>query len=198
MPYKVKGKCVYKKDSGKKVGCTKGSVKDYLAALHMHADESLDVTEDELKGTIRSVIDEHAKEYVWGVKGPQRVANKYSIKTLIKNILLEQGGAPAWRDVDEEAWQRLTMEPTQRTDIRPLIEAENLAKTIIGLFENPSQFNKGGLPPIPKNRDELEELVRYLAPIGNQLDKNTLELVVEYTIKKLEPLIQRLYGEETN
>jgi hypothetical protein len=38
MPYthpKVKNKqCVYKKDTGKKVGCTKGSVKKYLAALH--------------------------------------------------------------------------------------------------------------------------------------------------------------------
>jgi len=33
MPYVVKGKCVYKKD-GTKVGCTKGSVKKYLAALH--------------------------------------------------------------------------------------------------------------------------------------------------------------------
>ena len=40
MPYKIKGKCVYKKDTGEKVGCTKGSVKDYLAGLHMHADES--------------------------------------------------------------------------------------------------------------------------------------------------------------
>ena len=144
MPYKVKGKCVYKKDSGKKVGCTKGSVKDYLAALHMHADESLDVTEDDLKGTIRSVIDDHAKEYVWGVKGPQRVANKYSIKTLIKNILLEQG-----------------------------------------MYD-------------PNNPAHRQALDCEMAPIGNQLDKNTLELVVEYTMKKLEPLIQRLYGEETN
>jgi hypothetical protein len=33
MPYKAKGKCVYKKDGGK-VGCTKGSVKKYLAALY--------------------------------------------------------------------------------------------------------------------------------------------------------------------
>lgn len=39
MPYKVKGKCVYKKDTGKKVGCTKGSVKDYLAALHANVDK---------------------------------------------------------------------------------------------------------------------------------------------------------------
>lgn len=34
MPYKAKGKCVYKKDTGAKVGCTKGPVKKYLAALH--------------------------------------------------------------------------------------------------------------------------------------------------------------------
>lgn len=41
MPYKVKGKCVYKKDTGKKVGCTKGDIKDYLAALHANViDES--------------------------------------------------------------------------------------------------------------------------------------------------------------
>lgn len=40
MPYKVKGKCVYKKDGGAKVGCTKGSVKKYLAALHANASES--------------------------------------------------------------------------------------------------------------------------------------------------------------
>ena len=38
MPYKVKGKCVYKKEDNSKVGCTKGSVKKYLAALHANAD----------------------------------------------------------------------------------------------------------------------------------------------------------------
>ena len=38
MPYTVRGHCVYKKDTGKKVGCTKGDVKKYLAALHMHAE----------------------------------------------------------------------------------------------------------------------------------------------------------------
>jgi len=40
MPYKTRGKCVYKK-TGKKVGCTKGSVKKYLAALHANAKESV-------------------------------------------------------------------------------------------------------------------------------------------------------------
>jgi len=41
--------CVYKKDGGAKVGCTKGSVQDYLAALYANTDES--VTEaNTLKG----------------------------------------------------------------------------------------------------------------------------------------------------
>jgi hypothetical protein len=53
MPYKAKGKCVYKKDTGAKVGCTKGNVNDYLAALYMHADgkdESVQKEEEELVG----------------------------------------------------------------------------------------------------------------------------------------------------
>jgi hypothetical protein len=41
MPYKVKGKCVYKKEDGSKVGCTKGNVNKYLAALHANANESI-------------------------------------------------------------------------------------------------------------------------------------------------------------
>ena len=62
MPYVVRGKCVYKKgkgaEPGKKVGCTKGSVKKYLAALHMHADESLDreLTKEDLEEMIREDI----------------------------------------------------------------------------------------------------------------------------------------------
>ena len=48
MPYTVKGKCIFKKDGGAKVGCTKGDVKDYLAALHANVD---DVNEsNKLKG----------------------------------------------------------------------------------------------------------------------------------------------------
>lgn len=40
MPYQVKGKCVYKKDGGAKVGCTKGDVNKYLGALHANANEN--------------------------------------------------------------------------------------------------------------------------------------------------------------
>lgn len=53
MPYKVKGKCVYKKDTGKKVGCTRGSVKKYLAALHANVDESSDKTPTKSKNIMK-------------------------------------------------------------------------------------------------------------------------------------------------
>lgn len=40
MPYKTKKvgskTCVYKKQGGKKVGCTTGPIKKYLGALHTH------------------------------------------------------------------------------------------------------------------------------------------------------------------
>lgn len=63
MPYTVrkgtkkgeKGKkCVYKKDTNEKVGCTDGSIKKYLAALHINADESL---ERVIKDCIEEAID---------------------------------------------------------------------------------------------------------------------------------------------
>jgi len=50
MPYEARGKCVYKKDGGAKVGCTNGSVKKYLAALHANANESTQPTTDICNG----------------------------------------------------------------------------------------------------------------------------------------------------
>ena len=88
MPYKVKGKCVYKKDTGKKVGCTDGPVKDYLAALYASANESTEITKEELKEIILNVLNEHAKDFDWGAKNPDRTANQNELKTL-KNQLLK-------------------------------------------------------------------------------------------------------------
>lgn len=45
MPYTVKGKCIFKKDGGAKVGCATGDVKKYLAALHANANESIEENE---------------------------------------------------------------------------------------------------------------------------------------------------------
>jgi len=62
MPYKAKGKCVYKKGTNDKVGCTRGSVKKYLAALHTNVDESkeegktMKVTKEQLKQLVKEEI----------------------------------------------------------------------------------------------------------------------------------------------
>ena len=54
MPYKTKGKCVYKKDSGKKVGCTDGPIEDYLAALHANANEG--ISRERLREIVREEL----------------------------------------------------------------------------------------------------------------------------------------------
>lgn len=41
MPYIKKKKCIYKKDTGKKVGCTKGSIDKYMKALHANVKEGV-------------------------------------------------------------------------------------------------------------------------------------------------------------
>jgi hypothetical protein len=63
MPYKhhkVNGKqCVYKADTGKKVGCTKGSVKKYLAALHANVP---DAKNEEIEERMKIKLSEIAKK----------------------------------------------------------------------------------------------------------------------------------------
>ena len=64
MPYEVKGNCVYKKDGGAKVGCTKGSVNDYLAALHANTNENTDM----------------CNEFDFGIMGKPAVTESNQIK----------------------------------------------------------------------------------------------------------------------
>ena len=61
MPYTSSGKCVYKKNKdgsrGKKVGCTKGSVKQYLKALYANT-----LSEETMRLIIREELEEYLKE----------------------------------------------------------------------------------------------------------------------------------------
>jgi hypothetical protein len=59
MPYKIKGNCIYKKDTGKKVGCTKGSVKKYLAALHANVTNEQKI---QIKNKLKEVLRRSLKE----------------------------------------------------------------------------------------------------------------------------------------
>lgn len=86
MPYNVKGKCVYKKDTGKKVGCTKGSVKDYLGALHANANEGIN-----LRKIIREEIEDFDSGEYYQLPNiePDDSSEELEIspsKTTIKNI----------------------------------------------------------------------------------------------------------------
>jgi DNA-binding ferritin-like protein len=99
MPYTAKGKCVYKKDTGKKVGCTTGSVKKYLAALHANVDEGTGGSRIiEAIDILAEYIIAHGDE---GVKTVERVLkNKVAllknrnavheaIKSAVKEVLAE-------------------------------------------------------------------------------------------------------------
>lgn len=59
MPYKIVGKCIYNKDTGKKMGCTKGSVKRYLAALYANVP---DAKKNEIKTKLKEVLRRSLKE----------------------------------------------------------------------------------------------------------------------------------------
>ena len=59
MPYKIVGKCIYNKDTGKKMGCTKGSVKRYLAALHANVTNEQKI---QIKSKLKEVLRKSLKE----------------------------------------------------------------------------------------------------------------------------------------
>jgi len=75
MPYTIKGKCIYKKDTGKKVGCTKGDVRKYMAALQMHAESAMRIF-----NKISNILRE--SEMVPGeINTPQPVQNSHPART---------------------------------------------------------------------------------------------------------------------
>ena len=89
MPYKAKGKCVYKADTGKKVGCTTGSVKKYLSALHANVPDAKNESLNEANK--ERYTPEEIAAVIWNEE--KRPGNKFFnwlsnafIKTLYKNI----------------------------------------------------------------------------------------------------------------
>lgn len=89
MPYTTKGKCIYKSDTGKKVGCTKGSIKKYLAALHANANEST-LIESNLNG-IQDVLQEKYGEYLKGLNIYENRSSLILSKIVIKDEYKNQG-----------------------------------------------------------------------------------------------------------
>lgn len=78
MPYKIKGKCVFRKDTGKKVGCTKGNIKKYLGALHANVKESKE--KNILERLFDTIVEKIDREDSWEkylTSTPQSCGSEY-------------------------------------------------------------------------------------------------------------------------
>ena len=82
MPYKIKGNCIYKKDTGKKVGCTKGSVKRYLAALHANVTNEQKI---QIKSKLKEVLRKSLKETLLSETANSEVSDVTLKAELTKN-----------------------------------------------------------------------------------------------------------------
>jgi hypothetical protein len=82
MPYKIKGNCIYKKDTGKKVGCTKGSVKKYLAALHANVTNEQKI---QIKSKLKEVLRRSLKESLLSETANSEVSDVTLKAELTKN-----------------------------------------------------------------------------------------------------------------
>jgi hypothetical protein len=91
MPYKSKRKCVYKKDTGKKVGCTKGKVKDYLAALAINV--KTENMENKLKGGKADKM------------SPKDIADKFDVTTKMVKNQINKGKKIESEHTDDEEKQ---------------------------------------------------------------------------------------------
>jgi len=73
MPYKIKGKCIYNKDTGKKLGCTDGDVQRYLRALYANVP-------DAKKNEIRTKLKEIFRRSFANVINETAELNKKNVK----------------------------------------------------------------------------------------------------------------------
>jgi hypothetical protein len=114
MPYSIdhKNKCVYKKKSdgsrGEKVGCTKGSLKDYIAALQIHAESKKSIKktlkeQDELKEPVDGSLTQ-----VYAVQKPYSGCEMTSLVKSIDPLV----GLGAYKLVPDQVHAVFADEPT--------------------------------------------------------------------------------------
>ena len=87
MPYKIVGKCIFNTDTGKKMGCTKGSVKRYLAALHANIPDSK-------KNEIRTKLKEIFRKSFANTINETSELNKKNVK--FRRELNKNQARPKW------------------------------------------------------------------------------------------------------
>jgi hypothetical protein len=98
MPYKAKGKCIYQKDTGKKVGCTTGSIKKYMSALHANVTESFD---DAVMKYLEEMMDTRNSSNVTGATTTTTASQDGQIQSINHNSTTQ-------RDPNDPAYQKET------------------------------------------------------------------------------------------
>lgn len=137
MPYKAKGKCVYK--GNKKVGCTKGSVKKYLTALRMH---------HESDSNNNGVYMDYEKFFKKALLSEEETVNMTPSET--EDIASS----------DEQAWQQSNPEIVDNEDLASKFEVEGLNQAEI---EKYSEVIGTWGKSIQNVIDQLAQIIKFSA-----------------------------------
>lgn len=156
------------------------------------------------KKQLEDIIRETASEYVYGVKNPARVANKYKLTTL-KKILLEE-----IEDLGERCQKGYKTHPTQKTKemygktYRNCIKAEGMGEDamdeIFGLTNSISSnilhLGKEDRALIERDLDKIRDLAQ-----TEVMDERKLKPAEKRKLKRLEKEVPKKdftdrYGEE--
>lgn len=145
MPYRIQGKCIYKKDGGAKVGCTKGDVHKYMAALHANASESVDdINNEDTKELIKRLIRENFGLFIKD-ESPDSISFDITSKNIpVGNIVI---GRPL-RNFGKDALEILSI--SIKKGETNLIIAE---KAIVALFEIYPDINRLVMQPELASKD---------------------------------------------
>lgn len=175
MPYVAKGKCVYKRDTGKKVGCTKGSVKKYLGALYANVHEAkykrIQPKNGDYLYCIKDVVKTSGK-----FKGQKSFVEGHYYKIHFSmgdiNIVENESGNDVniYTDNISDYFALIPEEDYDKSvnfnPFKNLNESDDLEWVQDALKVNPLEFNGKELFIDIKdlNREEREELVKMIIP----------------------------------
>jgi hypothetical protein len=136
MPYKIKGKCIYKKDTGKKVGCTTGSVQKYMKALHTNVDESFD---EAVARYLIEMMDTRNSSNITGATTTTTASQDGKIQAINSNSATQ-------RDPNDPAYQKETctdkdhnnMQHVQEVQQKLRLKTPQEAKALIQQYKQPT------------------------------------------------------------
>lgn len=145
MPYKVKNKCIYKvnKDGtlGKRVGCTKGNVQKYLAALRINAESKGKIMKQTTEQKVREIIREEISN-LKETEYPDNPQNKRNEELAIKFITSEVNS------LDEIESVQIVDRNGKKTKFLGISSPRQLDALVRAIKKNWTNYgNNPGIPP---------------------------------------------------